>query len=138
VENFSLLIRVKNRLDNLETISHAVDSMPDTLCFSKKKRCEIQLILEELFTNIVNHGFTDKEEHEIEIELSCCKGDMVIRIEDDGDPFNPMNQSSPDTRCAIEERLVGGLGIHFVKCFIDSCSYERKNNKNIMTLKKSR
>jgi len=137
VENFSLLIRVKNRLDDLETINKAVDAMPNTLCCSKKKRCEIQLVLEELFTNIVNHGFNDREEHEIEIEVKCDKGALVIRMEDDGAPFNPTNCSSPDTRCAIEERLVGGLGIHFVKHFIDSCSYERKNNKNIMILKKS-
>lgn len=110
--------------------------MPETVCFSKRKRCEIHLVLEELFTNIVNHGFTDEKEHEIHIELRCNHASMSIRMEDDGPPFNPTKKSSPDTGCAIEERLIGGLGIHFVKHFIDTCTYQRKNGKNIMILEK--
>ncbi len=110
--------------------------MPETVCFSKRKRCEIHLILEELFTNIVNHGFTDEKEHEIQIELRCNHTAMTIRFEDDGPAFNPTKKCSPDTGCAIEERLIGGLGIHFVKHFIDTCTYERKNGKNIMVLEK--
>jgi len=136
VEKQQFQIRVKNRLNELETIRRVVEQMPETVCFSKRKRCEIHLILEELFTNIVNHGFTDEKEHEIHIELRCNHAAMTIRMEDDGPPFNPTESCSPDTGCALEERLVGGLGIHFVKHFIDTCTYERKNGKNIMVLQK--
>lgn len=139
MENFKVLIRVKNRLDELKTICRAVETLPTTVCFSKRNSCEIQLILEEIFTNIVNHGFTDEKEkieHEIEIKLTCRNDTLTIVFEDDGNSFDPTEMSSPDVKCAVEQRLIGGLGIHFVKHFIDTCSYKREKGKNIMILEK--
>ncbi|MDY0220461.1 MAG: ATP-binding protein [Desulfobacterium sp.] len=133
---FTLPIRVKNSLEELGTLFGAVDALGTKIFLSQKKRWEIQLILEEIFTNIVNHGFNDKEEHEIEILITVKNKILTIRFEDDGKPFDPTGVTFPDTRCAVEQRLVGGLGVHFVRHFIDTCTYRRTGGKNIMILEK--
>lgn len=136
MEAHTLPIRVKNRLEELPVLCRAVDTLNARVNLSRRKCCEIQLVLEEIFTNIVNHGFSDKREHEIEIIISF-QGDMLtIRFEDDGKAFDPTGAACPDTGCALEQRLVGGLGVHFVKHFIDTCSYRREKDKNIMILQK--
>jgi len=131
-----LSIKLKNRLNDLEKIKTAVSKMSTAVHCTRRKFQEIDLILEELFTNVVCHGFNDNKEHDIDISLSCDDTSLMIRMEDDGKPFDITSASKPDTRCAIEKRCVGGLGIHFVKHFIDECKYYRKKGKNIIVLKK--
>jgi len=129
-------IKLKNHLKDLDRIKTAVSKISSSINCTKRKFREINLILEELFTNVVCHGFNDDEEHDIDLSLSCDEKSLVIRMEDDGKPFDMTAAAEPDTRCDIEKRYIGGLGIHFVKHFIDDCKYHRKKGKNIVVLKK--
>lgn len=132
----NISIKLKNRLTDLDKIKKAVSKMSTSLSCIKQKSQEINLILEELFTNVVCHGFNDDDEHDIDLFLSCDEKALLIRMEDDGKPFDITAAPAPDTKCAIEKRFIGGLGIHFVKYFADECKYFRKKDKNIIVLKK--
>jgi anti-sigma regulatory factor (Ser/Thr protein kinase) len=55
-------------------------------------------------------------------------------IEDDAVPFNPFDAETDDSHLSIEERDIGGLGIHLVKSLMHSCQYQRKANKNVIAL----
>ena len=132
----NLSIKLKNRLNELDKIKAAVAKMSATTDCTQRNSKEINLILEELFTNVVNYSFNDDKEHDIDLSLSCDEKSLIIRMEDDGKPFDFTAADAPDTKCAIEKRSVGGLGIHFVKHFIDDCKYYRKKGKNIVVLKK--
>ena len=134
--NVSTSIRLKNRLTDLEKIRGAVEDLISGMSCTKRKFKEIDLVLEELFVNVVRHGFVDDKEHEIKLTLGCENDMLIIRMEDDGRPFNILEAEPTDTRCPIEKRCVGGLGIQFVKHFTDHCEYHRKNGKNIVLLKK--
>lgn len=137
MEKVNLSIKVKNRLVDLDKIKKAVLKMSGSITCTRRKLVEINLILEELFANVVNHGFNDNEEHDIDITLSCDGTSILIRMEDDGEPFDLTAAAEPDTKCPIEARCIGGLGIHFVKHFIDECRYYRKKNKNVVVVKKN-
>ena len=137
MEKVSFSIKLKNHLNDLDKIKKTVSKMSTAICCTKRRFKEIDLILEELFTNVVCHGFNDDKEHDIDISLTCDEELLVIRMEDDGQPFDVTETVSPDTKCAIEKRCVGGLGIHFIKHFIDECIYSRKKDKNIVVLKKN-
>ncbi len=136
MENMNLFIKLKNKLVDLDKIKKAVLKMSITVDCTKRKLQEVDLVLEELFTNIVCHGFNDNKEHDIFISLSCDDDTLMIRMEDDGKPFDVTAAKPPDTKCAIENRHIGGLGIHFVKNFVDECKYQRKKDRNIVLLKK--
>jgi len=132
----NLSIKLKNRLDELDKIKAAVAEISATIDCHQRNSKEINLILEELFTNVVSYGFDDDKEHDIDLSISCDESFLLIRIEDDGKPFDLAAAATPDTKCAIEDRYIGGLGIHLVKHFMDDYKYYRKNGKNVIILKK--
>ena len=100
---------------------------------------QVDLVLEELVLNVVHHGSSDGEEGEIRIELLSDDDAVVIQIVDDGRPFDPLTDApEPDTDSGIEDRAVGGLGIHLVRTMMDEVTYRREEDKNHIRLIKRR
>ena len=97
---------------------------------------KINLALEELLSNIISYGYVDDDDHWIKVAISLEEGVLVISLEDDGIPFNPVDAKEPDCGCPLEERKVGNLGIHLCKQVMDDLIYERRGNKNIVILRK--
>ena len=99
---------------------------------------QVDLVLEELVLNVVNHGSSGGA-GEIAIELLSDAEAVTIEIIDDGKPFDPLTDApDPDTESSIEDRAVGGLGIHLVRTMMDEVSYRREENRNHMILVKRR
>ncbi|MBR3437853.1 MAG: ATP-binding protein, partial [Lachnospiraceae bacterium] len=61
---------------------------------------------------------------------------VIITFMDNGMPYDPTAKADPDTSLPAEEREIGGLGIFMTKRSMDEISYEYKDGKNILTLKK--
>ena len=133
-ENFSYTF--KNDLSELDHLCRKVDRFGQKLGLPKKCLFEIHLALEEHFTNVVSHGYNDANEHRIKISLAHENNMVEIQIEDDGIPFNPLETSPPDVKCRLEDRKIGGLGIHITKHCVDEIGYQRKGDRNVLTLKK--
>jgi anti-sigma regulatory factor (Ser/Thr protein kinase) len=90
-----------------------------------------------LLTNIITHAFTDEASHTVKIEITCTNNRLSITISDDGAPFNPFTREDPDITLSLDEREVGGLGIHLVKNAMDETIYRRRHNRNVVTLIKN-
>jgi sigma-B regulation protein RsbU (phosphoserine phosphatase) len=95
---------------------------------------KLGIILDELLNNTISYGFNDEVEHEIQIHIEYADERVVVKVSDDGVPFNPFDQIGPDTTLSVEERELGGLGILLVKEMTDSQAYQRQSNRNIITL----
>ena len=93
---------------------------------------EAQLALEEHLTNIISHGYDDTLEHQIKVVVILSASELHIQVEDDGRPFNPLEQPAPDLSKPFEERPVGGLGIHMMRQSLDQLDYRRVDGKNIL------
>ena len=129
--------KLKNNLSELDTLLQNLENFCVQLGLSKRCQCEIAFVSEELFTNIISYGYTDDAEHWIKIAISFKNGTLIMRIEDDGIPFNPLKEAeSPDLDSSLEERCVGGLGVHLAKHFTKDVVYERRGDKNILILRK--
>ena len=133
---YKISFELKNCLSELDTLREHLERYAEYVGLSKKCTFEINLALEELFANIFSYGFTDNTEHWIKIKISHDDGALIIRIEDDGVPFNPIAAEKPDIESPLEERKIGGLGIHLIKELMDEISYERIGNHNFLTMKK--
>ena len=129
-------IDLKNSFAELETLSLALKKFGDDHHLSLKVIMDVNLALDEIFTNIVSYGFKDSDEHLINIHLLIDKKELIIKIEDAGIPFNPMDIPGPDLDAPLAERKAGGLGIHLVKRKMDEMHYQRRQGKNILLLKK--
>ena len=132
-----LSFRLKNNLSELDTLEEKLDQFCDRLGLTNKCLCEINLALEELFTNIISYGYSDDDEHRIRFTLSYQNGTIIMEIEDDGMPFNPIDAKEPDIKCPIEDRKIGGLGIHLTKKIMDEMTHRRRADKNVLILKKA-
>ncbi|MBW2066508.1 MAG: ATP-binding protein [Deltaproteobacteria bacterium] len=131
-----LSIQLKNDMKELKRLQKSVEDLGDTLRLSGKVLFHINLALEEIFTNIVSHGYTDEGEHLIKITMSRENDFLCFRIEDDGIPFNPLKARPPELKGPLEERPIGGLGCYLMRCCMDDVKYERRGNKNILTMKR--
>jgi serine/threonine-protein kinase RsbW len=94
------------------------------------------LILEELFTNTITHGVADGREVFIQVNLNIKKDELIMTYKDNGIPFNVLELPDPDLTSSIENREVGGLGVHYVKTLSDSVEYEYTEKNNVLQIKK--
>ena len=94
------------------------------------------LILEELFTNTITHGVADGREVFIQVNLNIKKDELIMTYKDNGIPFNVLDLPDPDLTSSIENREVGGLGVHYVKTLSDSVEYEYTEKNNVLQIKK--
>ena len=125
-----------NSLSELDELSRRIEQFGHTIGMPEKWIAKVNIAIEELFTNIVTYAFKDQDEHRIGVTFDFKPPQIVIRIEDDGVPFNPAKAKAPDTLCPLDKRAIGGLGIHLCKKLMDDLTYERLDNKNIVTLRK--
>ena len=132
----SYSFELKSSLSELDRLCQNLETFGQKFGFSKKLIFEINLALDELFTNIISYGFKDDEEHVIKVTLTPDKDELCLCIEDDGMPFNPIDFETPDVSCSVEECKIGGLGIHIMKKLMDDVCYERCGDKNVLNLKK--
>ena len=128
--------KLKNTLTELESLFQNIDRFGKSVGLPKKQIFQINLALDELFTNIVSYGFTDSNSHWIEFSLSFDNGAVIIRIEDYGIPFDPVAAPASGSVPPMENCKIGGLGLHIVKKMMDEIAYERKGEKNVIKIKK--
>jgi serine/threonine-protein kinase RsbW len=137
METISKQLVLKNAISEIRTLSNTVKEFSEENGLSGEVTHDIHLALEEIFSNIVFYGFSDQDEHQIAISLSLRNNTLVLEIKDDGIPFNPLESKMPDLDIPIEERKTGSMGIHIVRVLVDEIEYFRKQNKNILVMKKN-
>ena len=98
---------------------------------------ELNLAVEEAVVNVMEYAYPQGETGEVTIEVSVADGLLDINIIDSGMPFDPTGKSDPDTSLSVEERSVGGLGIFLVRQLMDTVSYHRTDEKNILSFTKN-
>ena len=96
---------------------------------------KLLLVLEEIFSNIVRYAFPEGVMSLVRISFEHQPGSVILEFTDDGMPFNPLEASPADVASPLEERKVGGLGIHLVIQMADEVTYHRQNNWNILRVR---
>ena len=129
-------IQINNDLDQLTSVMSALEDFCQRTSLDMSTAQAAELVLDELLTNSISYGFPAGGQHTISVELVTQDGVLQIKISDDGIPFNPFEQAAPDLESPVEERELGGIGIHLVKNFMVEYGYERVDGRNVVTLLK--
>jgi serine/threonine-protein kinase RsbW len=99
------------------------------------ERARLSIILEELFTNAVKHGYhSNTPRGTIEVALILEAGRLTIEFSDDGQPFEPLVGAPPDLDQPAANRRIGGLGLHIVRSLVDRARYSRDGGRNHLVL----
>lgn len=127
-------VTIPARLSEVRELSGMVEAFGDAAGLPDPKVFVINLALDELITNTVTHGLEDMAEAEIRIRMRVDAGTLTVVMEDNGQPFDPTQDTNADVTSPLEERAVGGLGLHLVKSFADRVSYEFVEGRNRLTM----
>jgi serine/threonine-protein kinase RsbW len=102
-------------------------------------RRSVGVALDELLNNTVAYGFAGRERGEVTIEVELRTDRVSVTLTDDGrafDPFGVAAPAAPDQVLPVEERPLGGLGLHLVRRMMDEISYDRRADRNVVVLAK--
>ena len=131
-------LKVKADVSELDQVLSFADTVLEEMDCPAKVQMQIDIAVEEIFVNIAHYAYPDGEgEAVISIDADKEAKSVSILFEDQGTPYDPLQNEDPDITLSAEDRPIGGLGIFMVKKSMDDVSYEYKDGKNRLTIKKN-
>jgi anti-sigma regulatory factor (Ser/Thr protein kinase) len=121
---------LENRPEDMERVMDDVDALLETKPVSPKRKYAVRLALDELLTNVIKYAHADGQVHPIHLHLDTGQP-FALTIEDDGRPFNPLEDAPPPVLDGpVEDRPIGGLGLHLLQSMGMKLAYRRENDRN--------
>jgi sigma-B regulation protein RsbU (phosphoserine phosphatase) len=135
--NRRLSVTLSNRPDEIRRLAALLEGFGEANGLSPKLIFNLNLSFDELLTNIISYGYDDDAAHEIEVNVTLADDLLTATLEEEAKPFDPLSAPQPDLDATLEERPVGGLGIHIVKTLMDDVAYERRQGRNRLVMRKA-
>ncbi len=123
-----LKLSIKNELSELPGLNAALAQFLDAHGVPSKTTYAVNLAIDELVVNVMRYAYVDERAHTIDIELAVAGDRVILRIVDDGRPFDP--RTGPALDLHAEAREVGKLGLTLVLEMVDVLKYQRRDEKN--------
>ena len=136
-EELNQSITLPNDITAVPQLSSFVDNVCSRLNIDGSTVMQMNLALEEAVVNVMNYAYPKGSKGDVDIRALCDGAQMKFVLIDSGTPFDPTKHQTPDVQLSADERAIGGLGIFLVTQIMDNVSYERRNEKNILTLCKN-
>ena len=128
-------ITLEAAINNIRKVTDWVDAELESLGCPPKTMMQIDVAIDELFTNIASYAYPQGTGAAV-IRFEHGDGMVSITFEDEGIPYDPLQKPDPDVTLSAKERKVGGLGVFLVKNLMDSMEYQRKDGRNVVTIRK--
>jgi anti-anti-sigma factor len=129
----SLKLAIKNELADLKNVNATLAQFLQAHHVPKRAAYAVSLAIDELVVNVMRYAYIDDELHIIDLELAIQGDQIVLRITDDGRPFDP--RTGPQLDLHAEDRQVGGLGLLLVLDMVDALKYQRAEEKNCVEVR---
>ena len=129
-------IVLMNDIREMSRIIDAITHIADSVSCPPVVVHDVTLAMEEIFSNIVFYGFGDDLDHHITLHLVVEGDALILTLQDEGIPFNPLNVQIGPRDKPLEERDKGGMGITLAKNLMDQMEYRRERGKNILRMEK--
>ena len=126
---------ITNEFSDLKTLNNDVRTFLISLESSQKIVYKVNLILEEMITNIIKYGYLDNEPHKISVEIKIDNEYAYLTIIDDANEFDSENYNNPNIDIPLEKMKIGGLGIFLIKSISEHFKYKREDCKNFLNIK---
>ena len=123
-------------INEIARLAEMVEEVCDEVGFPPSTTMQVNLALEEAVANVINYAYPLGKGGDVTIEAEANAERLKFVVIDSGQPFDPTTKEELDISLPLEERAIGGLGIHLIRRYMDSINYERRDNRNILTLRK--
>lgn len=130
-------LTVDATLESIPVITDFVDEQLEQFGCPMKAQAQIDIAIDELFSNIARYAYhPGVGPATVRVEVIEAPLSVVITFIDQGVPYDPLSQADPDVTLSAEERELGGLGIYIVKKNMSEITYEYKDGRNILRIRK--
>jgi len=129
-------IVLRSDLSELNRLAEAVEEFGRQHALPDATMAQVGLALDELVTNVITYGYGIGASGTIQLRLAVADDWLEAELIDEAPAFDPFTAPEPDLDAPLEERQVGGLGVHFVRTFLDHVDYVRDGKQNRVTLGK--
>lgn len=130
-------ITVEALLENIEMITAFVDEELERIDCPPKANAQLDICVDEIFGNIARYAYgSGTGDATARIDFDEAERLITLTFIDKGMPFNPLDVPEPDITLSLEERPIGGLGLFMVKNMVDSMTYSRDDDRNVLTIHK--
>lgn len=131
--NATFAYTLRPDLSQIACLSSAVGAWARHLQVPEAATSAMTLMLEELVANSITHGYGESgTTGDVDLRLEADGAALVAYVIDTAPPFNPFDLAAPDTASALEERAIGGLGVHLVRRLAHSVDYQRVDGRNVV------
>lgn len=129
-------LRVPASLDSLEPLRRFVSAATERAGIERRAAYKLMTAIDELATNIILYGYQDAgREGDVAIASDMTEAELTITLRDRALPFNPLERETPShITASLEDRPIGGLGIHLAVQGVDRFEYVYENGENINRL----
>lgn len=127
-------LEMTNRLAVLPVLSAALDGELAIEGVAESVRKDIALVLEEVLSNTVRHGYADGQRDTIRVQARRDGQRLHLVFDDGATPWNPLEHELPDLDADLEDRDIGGLGVLLVRELSETAQYERVDGRNRLSL----
>ena len=131
-------ITLTNDVQEVPRLNVFVDEVCEDMGCDMETTMRMNLAIEEAVVNVIDYAYPSGTVGSIDINVTIYDNHMEFVISDSGTPFDPTKKEDVDISLPVEERRIGGLGIHLVRQLMDKINYERKDGRNILTLIKNK
>lgn len=128
-------LTLHNDINEVPLLGEWTEQLGEELGLDMPDVFQINLALEEAIVNVMNYAYPGESDREIWLEAEGDNQQITFVLSDEGKEFDPTKEDDPDLTLSAEEREIGGLGIFLVKQMMKTVRYERKENKNVLTMK---
>jgi sigma-B regulation protein RsbU (phosphoserine phosphatase) len=129
-------LTLPNDVQTIPQLAEFVDTVSEAVGLDMGTTMQMNLAMEEAVVNVMNYAYPADVKGTVDIEAKAGDGWLQFIISDSGTAFDPTAKGEVDTTLSAEERGIGGLGIHLIRQIMDSIEYERKDDRNVLTLTK--
>ena len=95
---------------------------------------KLDLALEEALANVIMYAYPEGQQGEVNLTVAVKSNSIHMDISDHGTPFNPLQHCEDKLDVPLDQRKIGGLGIHLIKEIMDSIEYEYVNGNNVLKM----
>lgn len=123
----------------------ALLALAATLCRREQideRTChDLRIIVEEASVNVMHHAYPAGQCGPLTLEVRVVDQDgprrIVLTLEDQGRPFDPLSVAPVDITATVETRAPGGLGVHLIRQLSNRQHYQRDPRRgNVLTIEK--
>jgi serine/threonine-protein kinase RsbW len=132
----SITIRLRAEVPEVERLNRLIRHFGELHDIPGRTLYAVNLAVDELVSNVILYAFDNPMDQEVVVKLEVTDGFVCASIGDQGRAFDPLKCAAPDLNAPLEQREVGGLGIHLVRSLMDDVEYRREGPKNVLTVRK--